>query len=100
MGVFYNDHVTVRHKETRVYLHSHLDRYPLRYDDGRISSQGQQVTGYPHNDTNNQWRIVPFKEFQFPDQEPIRNGDLVRFHHLITDSLLTLTRRGIPVVPH
>jgi dolichyl-phosphate-mannose-protein mannosyltransferase len=35
------------------------DRLRIAYDDGRISSQGQQVTGYPHNDTNNQWQILP-----------------------------------------
>ena len=36
----YYDTVTLRHKETKVFLHSHPERYPLRYDDGRISSQG------------------------------------------------------------
>ncbi|KAF1941593.1 PMT-domain-containing protein [Clathrospora elynae] len=55
----YYDSITIRHKETKVYLHSHPDRYPLRYDDGRVSSQGQQVTGYPHNDTNNHWQVLP-----------------------------------------
>ena len=36
----YYDPITLRHKETKAYLHSHPDRYPLRYDDGRVSSQG------------------------------------------------------------
>ena len=36
----YYDTVTLRHKDTKVLLHSHPERYPLRYDDGRISSQG------------------------------------------------------------
>jgi len=36
----YYDTVTLRHKDTKVFLHSHPERYPLRYDDGRISSQG------------------------------------------------------------
>ena len=36
----YYDTVTIRHKDTKVYLHSHTEHYPLRYDDGRISSQG------------------------------------------------------------
>ena len=39
--VLYNDKVTLRHKDTKAYLHSHPDKYPLRYDDGRISSQGK-----------------------------------------------------------
>ena len=37
----YYDVITIRHKETKAYLHSHPDKYPLRYDDGRISSQGK-----------------------------------------------------------
>lgn len=36
----YYDTVTLRHKETKVFLHSHSERYPLKYEDGRISSQG------------------------------------------------------------
>ena len=40
VGVDFYDTVTIRHKETKTYLHSHPDKYPLRYDDGRVSSQG------------------------------------------------------------
>lgn len=36
----YFDTVTLRHKDTKVFLHSHPERYPLRYEDGRVSSQG------------------------------------------------------------
>lgn len=36
----YYDIVTIKHKDTKVFLHSHPERYPLKYDDGRISSQG------------------------------------------------------------
>lgn len=39
----YYDTVTLRHKDTKVFLHSHPERYPLRYDDGRISSQGMSL---------------------------------------------------------
>ena len=39
--VNYYDTITLRHKDTKAYLHSHPDKYPLRYDDGRISSQGK-----------------------------------------------------------
>jgi dolichyl-phosphate-mannose-protein mannosyltransferase len=38
----YYDTITLRHKETKAYLHSHPDRYPLRYEDGRVSSQGTE----------------------------------------------------------
>ncbi|KAF1360451.1 PMT-domain-containing protein [Lizonia empirigonia] len=68
VGINYYDSITMRHKETKVYLHSHTDKYPLRYDDGRVSSQGQQVTGYPHNDTNNHWQILPVKELPSEDE--------------------------------
>lgn len=37
----YYDTIAIRHKDTRVFLHSHTDRYPLKYEDGRISSQGK-----------------------------------------------------------
>lgn len=37
----YFDTITVKHKDTKQFLHSHDEAYPLRYDDGRISSQGE-----------------------------------------------------------
>lgn len=92
LPVNYFDSLTIRHKETKVYLHSHGDKYPLRYDDGRISSQGQQVTGYPHNDTNNQWQIVPTKLLNgvsgYVEDQPVKAGDLVKLRHLVTDTYL------------
>ncbi|KAH8732906.1 Dolichyl-phosphate-mannose-protein mannosyltransferase-domain-containing protein [Phaeosphaeriaceae sp. PMI808] len=76
VGIDYYDSITLRHKETKIYLHSHTDRYPLRYDDGRVSSQGQQVTGYPHNDTNNHWQILPSKALPSETgQREEANGD-------------------------
>jgi len=46
VGVNYYDTVQIRHKDTKAFLHSHAQNYPLRYEDGRISSQG--MTGTPH----------------------------------------------------
>ena len=60
--IHYYDVITIMHKDTKAYLHSHPAQYPLRYDDGRISSQGQQVTGYPFNDTNNHWIVLPSEQ--------------------------------------
>lgn len=88
VGIDYFDTITVRHKDTKVYLHSHLDRYPLRYEDGRISSQGQQVTGYPHNDTNNHWQILPVKPLATNQGQRVKIGDKIRLRHLVTDSML------------
>ena len=39
----YHDTITLKHKDTKIFLHSHPERYPLRYDDGRISSQGRHT---------------------------------------------------------
>ena len=101
VNIDYFDSITIRHKETKVYLHSHLERYPLRYDDGRVSSQGQQVTGYPHNDTNNQWQILPSQEL--PADNPlghhVKNGDIVRLRHLVTDTVLLSHDVASPYYP-
>lgn len=88
VGIQYYDSLTVRHKDTKVLLHSHWERYPMRYDDGRISSQGQQVTGYPYNDTNNQWQILPTVPVSTDEGHSVKNGDIVQLRHLGTDSML------------
>jgi len=84
------DKVTMKHKGTDAYLHSHLDKYPLKYDDGRVSSQGQQVTGYPFNDTNNVWQLVP--AYPDDDEEPlgkeVRHLDYMRLLHVNSDTFL------------
>lgn len=69
----------MQHKTTKTFLHSHPDKYPLKYDDGRISSNGQQVTGYPFNDTNNHWIVQPTKEI--PESG---RGRIVRHHDVVT----------------
>ncbi|OAL23568.1 hypothetical protein AYO20_10964 [Fonsecaea nubica] len=101
IDIQYYDYITLRHKDTKVYLHSHPDRYPLRYDDGRISSQGQQVTGYPFNDTNNEWQILP--NGQQPDSsmagKPVLNGDIVKLRHVVTDTILLTHDVASPYFP-
>ena len=94
----YFDTMSMRHKETKVYLHSHPDRYPLRYDDGRISSQGQQVTGYPHNDTNNLWQIWPSTSLE-GSGHPVKNNDVVRFKHIGTETWLLSHDVASPYFP-
>jgi len=42
--IHYYDTITFKHKDTKVFLHSHVERYPLTYDDGRISSQGIYIS--------------------------------------------------------
>lgn len=94
----YGDSIAMKHKDTRVYLHSHPDKYPLRYEDGRISSQGQQVTGYPHNDTNNHWQILPHNDLPV-GAHAVKNGDIVRLRHIITDSMLLSHDVASPYFP-
>lgn len=98
VNIDYFDSISMRHKETKVFLHSHADRYPLRYEDGRISSQGQQVTGYPHNDTNNLWQVMPSKALEGAGHR-VKNGDLVRFRHLVTDTWLLSHDVASPSMP-
>ncbi|KAJ7890523.1 glycosyltransferase family 39 protein [Mycena olivaceomarginata] len=96
----YYDTVTIRHKETKVFLHSHIDRYPLKYEDGRISSQGQQVTGYGHNDTNNNWQIIPTKALPETGRGRfVRHGDLIQLLHVNTQSHLLTHDVASPLMP-
>jgi dolichyl-phosphate-mannose-protein mannosyltransferase len=95
--IHYYDTITIKHKETKAYLHSHPDRYPLRYDDGRVSSQGQQVTGYPFNDTNNIWEIIPTEDDK--KSRVIKNHDLVRLRHVGTDTILLSHDVASPYFP-
>ena len=102
VNIDYLDSITLRHKETKTYLHSHPDKYPLRYDDGRVSSQGQQVTGYPFNDTNNHWQILPGPGISLVDVQQgqhVKNGDIIRLRHLVTDSFLLTHDVASPYYP-
>ncbi|KAI0034479.1 glycosyltransferase family 39 protein [Vararia minispora EC-137] len=96
----YLDTVTIRAKDAKVYLHSHPEKYPLRYDDGRISSQGQQVTGYGHADENNHWQIIPTKALPETGRGRIvRHGDTIQLLHVNTDSVLLTHDVASPLTP-
>ncbi|OAX83533.1 hypothetical protein ACJ72_02108 [Emergomyces africanus] len=101
VGIEYHDLLTLRHKDTGTYLHSHSEFYPLRYEDGRVSSQGQQVTGYPYNDTNNHWEILPATPFDANDPlgHPVRHGDIVQLRHVQTDTILLTHDVASPLFP-
>ncbi|KAJ2060170.1 Dolichyl-phosphate-mannose--protein mannosyltransferase 4 [Coemansia sp. S146] len=57
--VHYGDQIAIRHRETGVFVDSNPGRYPLRYEDQRVSSQGQQVTGAKDKTDNSFWIIKP-----------------------------------------
>ncbi|KAH9908985.1 glycosyltransferase family 39 protein [Xylariomycetidae sp. FL2044] len=98
VNIDYYDTITLQHKETKAFLHSHAENYPLRYDDGRVSSQGQQVTGYPYNDTNNYWQILPVEDDHQLGRH-VKNHDLVRLRHLVTDTILLSHDVASPYYP-
>ncbi|KAG0302014.1 hypothetical protein BGZ98_007863 [Dissophora globulifera] len=84
----YGDNITIRHKDTSVYLHSHPHNYPRRYEDARISSAGQQVTGYAHADPNNIWHITSDDPSNPKTGEQVMNKDVIRLLHVATSSWL------------
>lgn len=110
LEIKYYDTIVIKHKSTKNYLHSHTDKYPLKYEDGRISSAGkssqepttiapvltlnfflgQQVTGYPFNDTNNHW-VVEGTFSQDPSTlkgKVVKHEDVITLRHLRTNTTL------------
>ncbi|KUJ08387.1 glycosyltransferase family 39 protein [Mollisia scopiformis] len=98
VNIDYYDNIQIKHKETHGYLHSHPDRYPLRYDDGRVSSQGQQVTGYPYADANNHWQVIPLVNDDVLGHH-VRNNELVRLRHVVTNTMLLSHDVASPYYP-
>ncbi|KAJ1541797.1 hypothetical protein HK096_009906 [Nowakowskiella sp. JEL0078] len=98
----YYSNITLKHRDLKAYLHSHTARYPQTYEDGRVSSAGQQVTGYPHKDVNNHFVILPVDTdinpaipvYNLTDEETergvryVRNHELIRLFHPRTNSYL------------
>nr|WOG36210.1 uncharacterized protein [Candida metapsilosis] len=71
--------VTIRHMDTQGgYLHSHQQFYPT-------GSKQQQITLYPHLDSNNKWLIEPFNGTIYNDTfVPLINGMKIRLKHINT----------------
>ncbi|ODV63189.1 dolichyl-phosphate-mannose-protein mannosyltransferase [Ascoidea rubescens DSM 1968] len=103
--VNFYDVITIKHKDTEGFLHSHPYEYPLRYEDGRVSSKGQQVTcvksANASDDSNNLWQILPKEDF--PENKrvghPVRISDVIRLYHLNTDSYLLTHDVASPLFP-
>ena len=59
------------------------------------------MTGYPHNDTNNLWQILPEKPF--PDDKRhghrVRNNNVVRLRHIVTNTILLSHDVASPYYP-
>ncbi|ODV91618.1 glycosyltransferase family 39 protein [Tortispora caseinolytica NRRL Y-17796] len=98
--VNYYDKITLRHSSTENYLHSHDQHYPLRYEDGRVSSQGQQVTAVEHPDGNSYWIIYPsFDEDVHVAGRAVKFGQRVRLYHPETNTFLLSHDVASPFYP-
>lgn len=69
--VYYGQSFRIQNRGEKVFLHSHVDRIPLHHLDGKISSQGQQVNGYPVEDENNIWEIRLVKPYAIENENVV-----------------------------
>ncbi|KAF9946117.1 hypothetical protein BGZ72_000667 [Mortierella alpina] len=78
LSVAYGARVTIHHQGTQGgYLHSH----PSNYETG---SKQQQITLYPHKDSNNEW-VIQKCDGSVPESlEYVTHGDIVRLFHSST----------------
>lgn len=101
--VYYYDHLTVTHRDTDAFLHLHPDTYPLRYEDGRILSQGQQVTCVYDkamrevDDPNNWWELVPSAPLAPDARHKVFTEDVVRLRHVQTGNYLLAHDVALPL---
>ncbi|EOR01782.1 Dolichyl-phosphate-mannose--protein mannosyltransferase 4 [Wallemia ichthyophaga EXF-994] len=107
--IFYYDTATLKNRDTSNFLHTEFQYYPLRYPDGRVSSQGQIVSGIPHRGLDNYWQILPGEGSAPKDDLKLRNGDIIKLYHQDTDtnllthdvaSPLTSTNEEFTAWPH
>lgn len=82
LSVAYGATITIRHLETQGgYLHSHSSNY-------ETGSKQQQITLYPHKDTNNNW-IIQKRDGSIPSTlEYVKHGDYIRLLHAPTSKRL------------
>lgn len=66
LEIAHGSQITLKHTHGRAcWLHSHLQVYPIRYQDGRGSSHQQQVTCYSFKDVNNWWIVKKPQKYVF-----------------------------------
>lgn len=97
--VNFHDVVLIKNKDTEAYLHSHPYNYPLRYEDGRVSSQGQQVTCLTDkSDESNYWEILPASN----DDRlgiAVKQSDTIRLRHVSSQGFLLTHDVASPLFP-
>ncbi|CAO3677697.1 unnamed protein product [Umbelopsis ramanniana] len=98
--VYYNDSITIQHRDTENFLFSWEKTYPLRYDDGRISSKGHQVSANSEpNDEGNIWQVLQTGDNISGQLTPVRHGDIIQLRHIKTDRLLMTHDVASPLLP-
>ncbi|XBW37022.1 hypothetical protein QEN19_002602 [Hanseniaspora menglaensis] len=86
----YFDIVNFRMSDMNCMLYSNQElKYPLQYPDGRISSQGQQVscTGNEYSDDNSWWQILPTVE-GVNNNHGVAINAVVQLKHIKSNSIL------------
>lgn len=98
-NVQYGDIITLKHDDTGAFLHSFNGSYPLRYEDGRISSHTQMVTAAKNpakGDVNFQWVVETAKGDQ--NGNAVHTQDLVRFRHVGTGGYMLTHDVALPLL--
>lgn len=88
-SVNYFDIITIKHKDTNAFLNSHQLHYPLRYENGRISSNLQMVTcvtDFDPNNLNTQWKVIPTTDLL--NKDAVYTNDVVRLQHIGTGGFM------------
>ena len=99
-AVHYYDIITLKHKDTDAWLHSNQAHYPLRYEDGRISSQGQVVTCLPNEeDIGNQWEVLPPLGVTKQRGDSVLLSENIRLRHIATNTYLKTHDVASPMYP-
>nr|CAG4638251.1 EOG090X015P [Cyclestheria hislopi] len=103
LEVVHGSQITLRHSHgAPCWLHSHADKYPVRYPDKRGSSHQQQVTCYHHKDINNWWIVKRPNRSDLAVAAPldkIHHGDLIQLVHGITGRTLNTHNVAAPASP-
>ncbi|ORX48846.1 glycosyltransferase family 39 protein, partial [Hesseltinella vesiculosa] len=84
-AIDYFDVIAFSHKESNYYFHGSDERYPLHYEDARISSNGRIVSAAKEMDENCMWRVLPTGE---KTEGRVMNGDVIQLQHVNTKRVL------------
>ncbi|PKI83690.1 dolichyl-phosphate-mannose--protein mannosyltransferase [Malassezia vespertilionis] len=99
------DVITFKHVGTDRYLFSGLGNYPHKYDDGRISSDGQIVSAVDSAEDGIAWKIVPVDPVNNEDgsfnitRRRIYHGQKLRLLHVDTNAYLMTHDVASPTMP-